>query len=252
MTRSSPIIMKRSIAKKDFHVYLLVDSVYGVFYVGSGSTARLRSTIEEARVTGPDAITNEKCKRIREIWDEGREIKQKVVLSSNSRDEVRAYESFLIRHHGLSLTNFQGIHSKFPQHTPYKYELEDEQEVLNALQDPNQLESAIQSAKELVKILERFRNKIDPPTELSDLMRGALGASGWIEKNLGRSCLNSYLDDMARGFIAVASSLPQSDRLPEDILEKFHADGIKWLHVEDVLMIMIRLTRAGYLKRKKS
>src|SRR3989475_12947336 len=104
MTRSSPIIMKRSIAKKDFHVYLLVDSVYGVFYVGSGFSARLRSTIEEARGTGPDGITNEKCKRIREISDEGREIKQKVTLSSDRRDQARAYENFLIRHHGVRLT----------------------------------------------------------------------------------------------------------------------------------------------------
>ena len=130
--------------------------------------------------------------------------------------------------------------------------VEDEQELLDAFHSEGDLERAIQSTKEVVAMLENLRGKLDASTKLSELMRGALGASGWIEKNLDRPYLNGFLDDMARGFIVLASALPQSNRLPEDILARFHADGIKWLRLEDILMIMIRLTRAGYLERKKS
>jgi hypothetical protein len=244
--------MKNSVHQKKYHVYVLIDDIDGIFYVGSGNTDRLRSTVSEVKYIGRRSM-NKKAQKIREIWEQGREPLLKVVFSSDDETAVRKYESFLIRYYGLRLTNYQGIQSKYPQQSCYEYEWEDEQELLSVMTEPRELESAIEATKDLTAILEDLRDKQDVATDLAKLMKGALRASdnGWLEKNLDRPYLNGFLDDMAQGFIALVSALPQSGRLPEDILEMFRADGIKWLCVEDVIVIVARLTRAGYIRKRK-
>lgn len=252
--------MKKIVPQKKHHVYVLIDDIDGIFYVGSGNTARLHSTIAEAKPGPHHASKTMKAQKIREIWEQEREPQLKVVLSSDDEDTVRKYESFLIRYYGLRLTNYQGIQSRYPHQRSFsQYENEDEQELLSALTEPDELESAIQAAKDLrdndlIEILEDLRGKQDVSSSLSKLMKGALRASDnpWLEKNLDRYYLNAYLDDIAQGFIILASRFEGDDRSHERILEMFHMDGFKWLCIEDIFVIDARLTRAGYIHKRKA
>ena len=125
------------IPQKKHHVYVLIDDIDGIFYVGSGNTARLHSTIAEAKPGPHPASKTRKAQKIREIWEEGREVKQKVMLSSDDEATVRKYENFLIRHYGLRLTNYQGIQSAYTQQSYYEYGQEDEQ-ALNRFRPPRE------------------------------------------------------------------------------------------------------------------
>ncbi len=250
--------MSNSVPKKRYHVYALIDDIDGIFYVGSGNTVRLHSTIAEARIGPHSASKTKKAQKIREMWEQGREPQLKVVLSSDDEATVRRYENFLIRYYGLRLTNYQGIQSRYPQQSHYEYEYEDEQVLLSVLTEPDELESAIQGAKDLrdndlIEILEDLRGRQDVSTNLSKLMKGALRASDnpWLEKNLDRYCLNGFLDDVALGFIDLASEFEGEDRAHERILEMFHMDGLRWLCLEDIFVIDVRLRRAGYIPRRK-
>lgn len=247
--------MKNSVPKKKYHVYVLIDDIDGIFYVGSGNTARLRSTIGEAKPGSHAGSKMRKSHKIREIWEQEREVKQKVVLSSDDEDTVRKYENFLIRYYGLRLTNYQGILSAYPLQSYYEYEHEDEQLLLSALTEVDELEDAIRAAKDLrdkglIEILEDLRGKQDVSTSLSKLMKGALRVNdnGWLDKNRDRYNLNGFLDEVARGFIDLSLAFEGEPHAHEGILGMFHMDGLKWLSLEDVAVILIRLRRAGYIK----
>src|SRR2546430_11719619 len=184
------------------------------------------------------------------MWSQGGKPELKVVFSGGSRDKAWQSASFLIRKYGACLVYHQGVQ------TSHGYNPQDDQKFFDLLSsDPVQLDIAIRAAEGVVEHLKDLRSsgtgpEEDPPTKLSALMIGALHASDnkWIEENSRRCYLNAYLDDMAQGFIILAKSFAKEKHYIERILEMFYMDGFKWLCLEDVSIILIRLTRAGYIK----
>lgn len=170
--------MSTTIPQKIYHVYLLIDSVDGIFYVGSGNATRLRTTISGAKSDMPGVYTNnKKNQKIREIWRQGREVQLKVVFSSDDELEVRRQEAFLIRKYGERLTNYQGVQSSYPLYIYCEGEVAEEENVesddallallrgqnlLKIMQDPAKLKDTIELIEKEFAFLEESQRRLYP------------------------------------------------------------------------------------------
>lgn len=269
--------MEISIPPKTFHVYLLIDDLDdtrpdGVFYVGFGRKKRLRSTIKDANKSEGNI---KKAQKIREMWDQGREPRLKIVYSSDSEYKARACEDFLIKKYGHHLTNHQGLHSKYPEYIFYEGH-DPEENVLIPIQMPDigRIVSAVKAAKELHAQLDTANSKEvltflldlqrqfypgtveeEPPTELAKIARKALMDDGShlfmhiIARTMTRREQDRWLDGLARKVIELTlQSYRNRGRYPNK--EQFRELGYKHIETTDIDMLIIRLKRAGYISRR--
>lgn len=272
--------MKNSIPQKDFYVYLLVDELDhsrpdGVFYVGFGKAERLRTTILEAGHQSSPMYFSKKSQKIREMWSQGREPRQDIVFSGNSKYKALRCEDFFIQKYGHHLTNHRGVHSKYPQYSHYAgYSLEDEDEdiiVTMRHPDPDKLVSAISAAKELhsregseaseevlaflVDLQRQFFPGMveeEPPTELAKAARDALVASDShlfrhiIQRRLSVTEQNQWLDTIAKQFIEISMQTRGNPRQSGVIWEYFREQGCKFEDA-DIFVLTVRFRRAGLI-----
>src|SRR2546428_2321017 len=167
--------MSSIIPEKDYHVYFLIDPLDGIFYIGSGKTERLRTTISEAKHHTPGIYAdNKKAQKIREMWSQGRQVQLNVVFSSDDELEARRQEAFLIRKYGERLTNYQGVQSSYPLYIYCETEEESvegddslpvllqEQDLLRIMQDPAKLKATIELFKKELTFLEESQRRLYP------------------------------------------------------------------------------------------
>lgn len=86
-----------------FYVYELVDPRDGLtFYVGKGQRDRIAAHEKQAL----KGVCSPKCNKIRDIWDEGFEVKRTIVAHFQCENTAYAFEESRIAEYGLeSLTN---------------------------------------------------------------------------------------------------------------------------------------------------
>lgn len=96
MIKPNPVV-------KTWYVYVLSDPNTGKpFYIGKGIDNRMHSHDKDAR----SSCQCSKCKTIRAIWANGKEVQKEKVLETTVELDAYAYEWFLINRYGLeNLTN---------------------------------------------------------------------------------------------------------------------------------------------------
>lgn len=267
--------MKTTIAQKDYYVYLLTDEfdttlIDGVFYVGFGNAARLRSTITEARYDKPGTTPSRKVQKIREIWSQGREPGQQIVFSSRDEFEAREQESFYIKKYSVCITNHQGVHTKYPDFSQQKsVNLQDEsqfpitlQDLLNGPISLTRLQAAINASREVTAFLEEIQQQIYPEEAkqseadqaLMDLVKSALKITD-IPRFLGMDYMslsdqNKWVGKLVRSIIALTKTVPNDKYFYDNIWEGLRADGFRRIDTEDVIVLILRLQRAGRIPKE--
>lgn len=113
------------LTNKDYYVYLLIDPRNNeVFYVGKGIHERAKQHQQEAQRTDKET---DKLNRIKEILDEGYEVKEFIYSANNSEEEAFDKEDELINFYKTNypgqLTNIQWGHRSI--HTMSNEELDD-------------------------------------------------------------------------------------------------------------------------------